>query len=195
MVIGGGSLVLDAGQPGTNRFPKLSVLRDALSFTKRARRGGLSALPPSSTEPRSRGAVGEPIMSLPDLIGMWIIAAVIWTLGALCGQYLGPYVSRYRLTSRRVEVTLFGLIPGWGIRFADIEDVWVCEWSWRELTAPRRVSWANRLWWAKGIVVRRSRGFFRDFIFTPDDPEQFLRDIRRRVIEFRRGEQGARPGE
>src|SRR5881394_1712272 len=81
-------------------------------------------------------------------------AAFAGVIGALASQL------RYVLTERHLKVTLFGLSLR-RIRLADIETVSKRQAHWAE-------KWYNTLKPAHRIlVIRRRRGWFKDFIITP----------------------------
>ena len=86
-----------------------------------------------------------------NLLGAAAFAGVI---GALASQL------RYVLTERHLKVTLFGLCLR-RIRLADIESVSKRQAHWAE-------KWYNTFKPAHRIlVIRRRRGWFKDFIITP----------------------------
>jgi hypothetical protein len=103
--------------------------------------------------------------------------AVLGLLGAfLAAGLLGALASRIRyvLTGRHLKVTLFGLCLR-RIRLADIDGVSKRQAHWAE-------KWYNTLKPSHRIlVIRRRRGWFKNFIITPKnryvfkaEPEQAL---------------------
>jgi len=103
--------------------------------------------------------------------------AVLMLLAALAGGGLLILLAlqlRYRITQRHLKVTLFGLCLR-RVRLSDIELV-----SKRQ--ANRAERWYNTLRPAhRVLVVRRRRGWFKDFVITPKNRYVFKTELERVV--------------
>jgi hypothetical protein len=87
---------------------------------------------------------------------------------------------RYRLTDSEIEVLLFGLVPESKTKLQDIVEVRKVSFSellpWKNLESVGWFRLSNRLW-GEGVLVRRKRGFFRNFVITPDQPDEFVEEL------------------
>ena len=93
-------------------------------------------------------------------------------LGALALQL------RYVLTGRHLKVTLFGLCLR-RIRLADIESVSKRQSLWAE-------KWFNTLKPAhRMLVIRRRRGWLKDFIITPKNRYVFKAEIEQALAKLK----------
>ena len=115
-----------------------------------------------------------------------VVYALLGAVG-LAGM-LGALASRlrYALTERHLKVTLFGLCLR-RIRLADIDGV-----------SKRRAHWAER--WHntlkpshRVLVVRRKRGWLKDFIITPRNRYVFKAELERALekVKVTEGEKSA----
>jgi uncharacterized protein (UPF0248 family) len=92
--------------------------------------------------------------------------------GALASQL------RYVLTGRHVKVTLFGLCLR-RIRLADIDSV-----------SKRQAYWAE-IWYNTSkpshriLVIRRRRGWFKDFIITPKNRYVFKAELEQALAKVK----------
>jgi len=106
------------------------------------------------------------------VFGMLGIVALGGFLGALASRL------RYVLTGRHLKVTLFGLCLR-RIRLADIESVSKRQTNWAE-------KWYNTLKPAHRIlVIRRRRGWFKEFIITPRNRYVFRTELERTLAELK----------
>jgi hypothetical protein len=116
--------------------------------------------------------------------------AVFGILGAfVAAGLLGALASRvrYRLTARHLKVTLFGLCLR-RIRLADIESVSKRQANWAE-------KWYNTLRPAHRIlVIRRSRGWPKEFIITPKNRYVFKAEVEHALAKVRNADANRRPG-
>jgi len=98
--------------------------------------------------------------------------ALAGLLGALALQL------RYVLTGRHLKVTLFGLCLR-RIRLADIDSV-------SKRRAHRAEKWCNTLKPAHRIlVIRRRRGWFKDFIITPKNRYVFKAELEQALAKLK----------
>lgn len=92
-------------------------------------------------------------------------------------QFGMRYVLIYRFTDSRVEVLLFGILPVSSTRYDLIIEV--------KIISP----WMASLWPAVWMQNRLIGEFVRirrsglPVLITPDDPEEFVRELQRRVYE------------
>ena len=111
-------------------------------------------------------------------------------LGAVASAgMLGALASRLRyvLTGRHLKVTLFGLCLR-RIRLADIDSV-----SKRQ--ARRAEKWYNTLKPShRMLVIRRRRGWFKDFIITPKNRYVFKAELEQALAKVKaEGEKPEKP--
>jgi hypothetical protein len=99
-------------------------------------------------------------------------------------QFLWRWIVRYRVTDLGIEVLLFGLIPESKTQLKDILEVRKVSFSellpWKN---PKSVGWfrlGNRLW-GDGVLIRRKRGIFRNFVITPDEPDEFVKELNLKI--------------
>jgi hypothetical protein len=98
--------------------------------------------------------------------------ALAGLLGALASQL------RYVLTGRHLKVTLFGLCLR-RIRLADIDSV-----------SKRQAHWAEK-WYStlkpshRILVIRRRRGWFKDFIITPKNRYVFKAELEQALAKLK----------
>jgi hypothetical protein len=108
-----------------------------------------------------------------------IVAALIFFIivGALAFQILGRYVFRYRITKDSLQFVVFGKIPYMSIKLANIAEI--REVSFKEATFQKPLVWrcGNRLW-GKIVLIRRKKGIIKTILITPDNPDEFISEIR-----------------
>jgi len=98
--------------------------------------------------------------------------ALAGLLGALASQL------RYVLTERHLKVTLFGLCLR-RIRLRDIDSV-----------SKRQAHWAEK-WYCtlkpshRMLVIRRRRGWFKDFIITPKNRYVFKAELEQALAKLK----------
>ena len=106
------------------------------------------------------------------VFGLLGAVALAGLLGAVASQL------RYVLTERHLKVTLFGLGLR-RIRLADIDSV-----SKRQ--AHRAEKWYNTLKPSHRIlVIRRRRGWFKDFIITPRNRYVFKAELEQALAKLK----------
>src|SRR2546429_6606696 len=105
------------------------------------------------------------------------LAVLLLLLAALAGGGLFILLVlqlRYRVTQRHLQVTLFGLCLR-RVKLSDIEHVSKRQANWAE-------KWYNTLRPAhRVLVVRRRRGWFKDFVLTPKNRYVFKTELERAV--------------
>ena len=106
------------------------------------------------------------------VFGLLGAVALAGLLGALASQL------RYVLTERHLKVTLFGLCLR-RIRLRDIDSV-----------SKRQAHWAEK-WYStlkpshRMLVIRRRRGWFKDFIITPKNRYVFRAELEQALVKRR----------
>ena len=98
-------------------------------------------------------------MSLLVLVKAMLIAAVVLLFLAAAGTIA------YRITERALEVLILGRVIR-RIDLADIEEV-------HRRGALIHENWSSLKFW-NSVTVRRRSGWFRNFVISPDDPDQFV---------------------
>ena len=105
--------------------------------------------------------------------------ALAGLLGALASQL------RYVLTERHLKVTLFGLCLR-RIRLRDIDNV-----------SKRQAHWAEK-WYCtlkpthRMLVIRRRRGWFKDFVITPKNRYVCKAELERALANLPRANENRR---
>jgi hypothetical protein len=95
---------------------------------------------------------------------------------------------RYAITHRHLKVTLFGLCLR-RIKLADIDSI-------SKRRANRAERWYNTLHPShRVLVVRRRRGWLKDFMITPSNRYVFKAELERALAKLRAEEQGDGPGD
>jgi hypothetical protein len=94
-------------------------------------------------------------------------------------QFGARYVLTYRLTDEDVQAVLFGIAAVSLRKYQSIEEVQVMSALEALFTPAWRVQ--NRVV-GRAVAIYRRRGFF-PVLYTPDDPEGFARELRRRVYQ------------
>lgn len=108
-----------------------------------------------------------------------IVVAVVVSLYLFFVRYGLGRVLTYRLTNEEVQVVLFGALPVSRTRYDRIKgakrvgfrEIWSYPHAWR---------WGYRVGGPFVLIHRRAH---LPVALTPDDPEEFVRQVRRRVYE------------
>jgi hypothetical protein len=93
------------------------------------------------------------------------------------------YILTYRLTDTSVLIVLFGLLPVFRVRYDSIEEVKMIPFSefWKAAFKYQHVlKFGNRIL-GGGVLIRRKRKF--PVMISPDDAEEFVREVRRRTYQ------------
>jgi hypothetical protein len=111
----------------------------------------------------------------PELIAFPIVVLLVYQFGL-------RYVLTYRLTDEDVRAVLFGVVPLSVRRYQFITEVYTASFLEMQFVLTWRVT--NRFT-GPGVVIfsRGSSLFFKAVLYTPDDPEGFARELRRRVFQ------------
>lgn len=114
----------------------------------------------------------------PDFVAVVVIVVLSYQFGL-------RYVLTYRLTEEDVRAVLFGVVPLSVRKYRFITEVRVPSFlEGNFITLAWRVP--NRLITVRAVTIF-SRGneslFFGAVMYTPDDPEGFARELRRRVFQ------------
>jgi len=80
------------------------------------------------------------------------------------------YQFRYLITPKHLRITLFGIC----VRRVALTDI--------EFVTKRRSGWGEHWWntwrpWRRRLVVRRRRGWFKDFVITPKLRYEFKAEL------------------
>jgi hypothetical protein len=102
------------------------------------------------------------------------------TVLLLSYQFGMRYVLTYRLTEEDVRAVLFGVAPVSVMRYELIEEVKIIS----PLEALFLVAWRAQSRVIGRAVMIRGRGLF-PVLFTPDDVDEFAREVRRRMDTVR----------
>ena len=105
--------------------------------------------------------------------GLALILAVLGT-----SQFVGPMCEKYILTNDSLQFVMFGQIKVWKCPFFDIIEI-------------SQLSFLNMLFipglhlmtkpFARYILIRRRRAIFRYIVITPDNADQFIHIVRRKM--------------
>jgi hypothetical protein len=101
---------------------------------------------------------------------------LLWTL-LLLTAIVVPCVAalatiRYRITGKALEVCILGMVAR-RILLSDIEEV-------HRRGAFLRESWSGPKFW-NAVTIRRRSGLVKNFVISPDDPDQFIARLRESV--------------
>ena len=111
----------------------------------------------------------------PDFVAVVMIVVLVYQFGL-------RYVLSYRLTDEDVRAVLFGVVPLSVRRYEFITEVYTA--SFLEMQFAWVWPVQNRLT-GRGVMIF-SRGseslIFGAVLYTPDEPEGFARELRRRVF-------------
>jgi len=118
---------------------------------------------------------------------MKIAVLTLLAAAACCGLVILLALQlRYRITQRHLKVTLFGLCLR-RVRLSDIEHV-----SKRQANLAER--WYNTLRPAhRVLVVRRRRGWFKDFVITPKNRYVFKTELERALAGLQTADGTGKP--
>lgn len=118
-----------------------------------------------------------------------VLCAVVFVGGGIfVAQFFGRWVVSYRITNSSIEVRLFGLICESKTQLKDVVEVRKVSFAdllpWNNFESVGWFRLGNRLW-TDGVLIRRSRGVFRSFVISPDEPDQFIREINLKLAASR----------
>jgi hypothetical protein len=113
----------------------------------------------------------EPILTLVIFCSAVVLLVVL-------GHYLQRHIFNYRLTDSSVQAVLFGKVAVFRVSYERIEQVRVISFG-EALRYVLAVHAGNRLGGPVVLICRRSF----PVLLTPDNPEEFARDLQRRVYE------------
>jgi hypothetical protein len=81
----------------------------------------------------------------------------------------------YRITDSALEVRILGRAIR-RILLADIEEV-------HRRGALIHENWSSLKFW-NGVTIRRRSGFLRNFVISPDDPDDFVARLQEKLREY-----------
>ena len=105
-----------------------------------------------------------------------VVAAI-----AVVYQFGWRYVITYRLTDDDVRAVLFGVVAVSVRRYQSITEVHTTSFFEGYFSLARRMS--NRLTGRGVMIFSKGSLFWGAVLYTPDDPEEFARELRRRVYQ------------
>ena len=116
-----------------------------------------------------------------SILPMLLSGAAFVVLLVFLAQFAGRIIVSYRITAASVEVRLLGLVVASRTQLQDIVEVRKVSFGelipWKN---PKSIGWfrlGNRFW-ADGVLIQRSRGIFRAFVISPDQPDDFVDRVR-----------------
>ena len=112
----------------------------------------------------------------PELIAIPIVVLLVFQFGA-------RYVLSYRLTDEDVRAVLFWVVPLSVRRYRSITEVYTASFLEMQFALTWHVT--NRFT-GPGVMICDGGSeslFFHTVLYTPDDPEDFARELRRRVFQ------------
>jgi hypothetical protein len=118
---------------------------------------------------------------MADLIAIVVLLIIVLVPSV---QYLGRYVYTYKIGETGLEIALFRLVSLKRICFDNIVEI--RRTSFRE-TLPfsnpgmrMMLTFENRLW-GELVLVRQKPGFFKIILISPDDADNFIQEVQRRI--------------
>jgi hypothetical protein len=115
------------------------------------------------------------------------IAATIFIV-IILWMFFFPRILSYQIDDEGVSVKVLGRFVPLRVRHDEIRTVERMSWgrafllNFQSMVGRRQWNWSNRLL-GERVVIDRADGTL--FILTPDDPDQFLRDLERRGSSVR----------
>ena len=109
-----------------------------------------------------------------------IYSILILLLLALVLQFGLRYAITYRLTRRSILVVLFRVVPISRTPYERIREVSGPWWHAESLGDLFAVKFGNRVYARGGSVLIR-RKWALSIVLSPDDPEEFIRELRERA--------------
>jgi hypothetical protein len=110
------------------------------------------------------------------LTGFILVVALI----LLFWQFGMRYVLTYRFSDEDVRAVLFGVVPVSIRRYEFIKEVQVLS-PLAALFWPTNMAHSRFI--ARGVLISYGSVFFRAAFYTPDNVEEFARELRRRVYQ------------
>jgi hypothetical protein len=103
-----------------------------------------------------------------------IIAVFLFPLALFSAWKL---IYDYQITSTGIQLLLFRSIPVFQINFSNIETAYTS--TWLKVYAGRLdiCFLPNRIFVSKVLLIERRKGIIRRILITPEEPDQFLRQI------------------
>jgi hypothetical protein len=93
-------------------------------------------------------------------------------------QLMGPHFGKYAITDNSIEFIMFGKFPVWRANFEDITEIQPISFA-RSIIVPS-LHLMNRPF-GQFVLIRRRSGLFKAVLITPDEPEEFVRTVRRKI--------------
>ena len=117
------------------------------------------------------------VSGVPLVITVLIVAVLMYVVYELGMRY----VLTYRLTDEDVRAVLFGVVPVSIRRYRFVTEVHTTSFFEGQFTLAWRVP--NRLTGRGVMIFSKGSLFWGAVFYTPDDPEAFARELRRRVYQ------------
>jgi hypothetical protein len=96
-------------------------------------------------------------------------------------QFGMRYVLTYRFTDEDVRAVLFGVVPVSVRRYRFITEVHATSFPEMRFSLSWRIP--NRISYQGVVILSRGSLLWGAVLYTPDDPEGFARELRRRVYQ------------
>ena len=114
-----------------------------------------------------------------NIITLFVLIAFVALMLCLF-QWLGRYLTSYRFTDNGLRiVSIFTLILVPYEEIIDIEIVPPQE-AWKLIFSFNILRLGNRLW-GTGVLIKKTRGVVRTLIISPNRPEEFVTEVRKRM--------------
>jgi hypothetical protein len=128
-----------------------------------------------------------------------VVAILCSLLILVAWVYAFRYIIQYDLGHEKLRIKLFGLLTVRKIRLADIAEVRLvsCQGAGSLLAGFRpQFLFAERwpsygLLGSGGVYIKKRAGLSRRIVLSPRNPEEFLREITRRIRDLPRSDRGS----
>ena|SRR5208282_3433658 len=112
-----------------------------------------------------------------------IIVALIFLIlfATILFQYTARYIYNYRVCNSGIKIVIFGMFPVISINYLDILEIRRI--TFKEALRLNQLSTlrlGNRMW-GNIVLIKKSTGFFRTIIITPDNSETFMNDVNQQI--------------
>ena len=114
-------------------------------------------------------------------------------LVVLAFQCMARYFYTYKIRDASLDIVIFGVLVLKRVPFSTIVEVRETSW-WetcplRSLDAFLACRFGNRLF-GRIVLLRQEKGIFRTLLVTPDDTDEFMCAVRRRLLGEREKNKG-----
>jgi len=107
---------------------------------------------------------------------------IVVPIVVLSAQYLDRYIYGYRLSDESIQIVLLNVVPINRIRYDRITGIRrvSSREMWLDLDYLFVVRFGNRVWGPAVLIFRRR---WLPIVITPDNAEEFVRELRQRVYQ------------